>query len=249
MAADVILTVFHQEDSKAGRVGDRLLARGYCLEACCPAVGDALPRSPQNYAGIISFGGGMSANDEHLPFIKAELDWLPQVMAAEVPLLGICLGAQLIARVLGGEVKPHIHGRVEIGYCSVRPTPEGLHLFDGSGYGTASEPLSFYQWHREGFELVPEMTPLAEGDEFEGQAFRHGLRTYGLQFHPEATREMIDRHLDQASHMLQFPGAQPRSQILEKHDRCPHSAAQWIDRLLDVWLPPRVKTRAEARVS
>lgn len=239
MAVDSILTVFHQEDSKAGRVGDRLLARGYQLEACCPAVGDELPSSPQDYAGIISFGGGMSANDEHLPFIKAELDWLPQVIAAEVPLLGICLGAQLIARVLGGEVKPHVHGRVEIGYCSVRPTPEGLHLFDGI------EVESFYQWHREGFELVPEMTHLAEGDAFEGQAFRHGLRTYGLQFHPEATREMIDRHLDQASHMLQFPGAQPRSQILEHHDRAPHSAEQWIDRLLDVWLPAAKPLQAQ----
>ncbi len=232
MAADRILTVFHQEDSKSGRVGERLLARGYRLESCCPAVGDELPQKLDRYVGIISFGGGMSANDEHLPFIRAELDWLPGVMAAEVPLLGICLGAQLIARVLGGEVKPHVHGRVEIGYCSVRPTPEGVHLFEGR------DTEAFYQWHREGFELVPEMTQLAESDEFEGQAFRHGKRTYGLQFHPEATREMIDRHLNKASHMLQFPGAQPRSEILEHHDRSPHSAEQWIDRLLDVWLPP-----------
>ncbi len=239
MAADSILTVFHQEDSKSGRVGERLLARGYRLERCCPAVGDELPQAFEHYAGIISFGGGMSANDEHLPFIRAELDWLPGVMAAEVPLLGICLGAQLIARVLGGEVKPHVHGRVEIGYCSVRPTTEGLHLFDGLAGEQSPESLSFYQWHREGFELVPEMTQLAESDEFEGQAFRHGKRTYGLQFHPEATREMIDRHLDKASEMLKFPGAQPRSQILEHHDRAPHSAEQWIDRLLDLWLPPR----------
>lgn len=218
-------------------MGERLLDRGYRLESCCPATGDALPQSLASYAGIVSFGGGMSANDGHLPFIQAELNWLPQVIAAEVPLLGICLGAQLITRALGGEVKSHEDGCVEVGYYSIQPTADGTELFGG-----IEPPLTFYQWHQEGFELAPEMVPLAEGGNFGIQAFGYGQRTYGLQFHPEVTQEMIDRHLDQAAHMLECPGAQSRSQILEEYKRSTSSTAQWIDRFLEIWLP----TRSEA---
>ena len=237
MAADPILTVFHQENSTSGRVGDRLRERGYELVACCPAAGDELPQSLDGYAGIISFGGGMSANDDHLPFIQAELDWLPQVIAARVPLLGICLGAQLIARLLGGNVESIAGERARVGYFPLKLTPLGETLIgDPSAPG---EAIAFYHWHSEGFALGAKAESLAPGEGDHCQVFRWGDRTFGVQFHPEATEEMIRRHAEEAGEMKDTEVTQPLDKILSEHERWREPVEQWIDRLLDVWLEPR----------
>ena len=118
-----VLIVVHQEHSTPGRVGEFLTARGYELDRRCPNMGDPLPTDLSPYAASVVFGGPMSANDDHLPGIRAELEWLEKhALPSGRPLLGICLGGQQIARVLGARVGRHCDGLVEIGYYEIAPT-------------------------------------------------------------------------------------------------------------------------------
>ena len=138
-----IAIVVHQEQSRPGRVGALLEKRGYELHRLCPNLGCDLPEDMSDYAGVVIFGGPMSANDcGTLAGIKCELDWIPKVVEAGVPFLGLCLGAQLLTRAAGGRVASHPEGLVEIGYVDVEPTAAGRDWFKA--------PMKVYQWHREG---------------------------------------------------------------------------------------------------
>lgn len=226
---DRILIVVHQPTSTPGRVGRLLRERGYGLDVRRPCMGQALPRSVRDYAGVVVFGGPMSANDcQELDFIRKEIDWLATPLKEGVPYLGICLGGQLLARQLGAKVAPHPEGRAEIGYYPLRPTEYG------QAYGPWPEHV--YHWHREGFELPRGAVLLAEGNDFPNQAYRYGEMAFGLQFHPEVTRAMMHRWTVRASHRFGIPGAQSRDAHLNGnlvHDR---AVAQWIDAFLTRWL-------------
>ncbi|MBB4287762.1 glutamine amidotransferase-related protein [Roseospira goensis] len=226
-----ILTVVHQPTSSCGRVGAMLRARGHALDRRCPMHGDPLPGNLSDHAGVVVFGGPMSANDDHLPGIRAELDLLERAMTAEVPTLGICLGGQMMARVLGGRVRPRDDARVEVGYYPVWGTEAGRRhgLFDGE--------MGVYQWHKEGFDLPPGATLLARGLGYPNQAFAVGTRAYGLQFHPEVTHEMMMRWTTKAAHMLTWPGAQGAPAHHAGRHRHDAALGRWLARFLDHWLP------------
>lgn len=225
-----IVIVLHQETSTPGRVGMKLVDKGYELDIRRPALGDKLPDNIEDYAGAVIFGGPMSANDddEH-DYIRTEIDWIAKPLETGVPFLGICLGGQMLARHLGGKVFGFPDDRAEIGYYDIAPTAAG------TAYG--SWPGKVYQWHREGFELVDGAVCLAtsQGD-FPHQAFRYGDTALAIQFHPEVTHKMMNRWLVKAEERLALPGARPR----ETHfsDRFVHDPAVdfWLDRFLDSWL-------------
>ena len=140
-----VLIILHGPMSTPGRVGNALRAMGHPLDIRKPVVGEALPESLENYAGAIMFGGPMSANDSD-EFVKREIDWLATPLKEEKPYLGICLGAQMLAKQLGASVAPHPEGRTEIGYYPIRPTEAGRRLWE-------RWPDQVYHWHREGFDL------------------------------------------------------------------------------------------------
>lgn len=226
-----ILIVVHQEHSTPGRVGELLRARGYRLERRCPCLGEPLPADLSAFDAAVVFGGPQSANDDHVPGIKAELEWLERhAIPSGVPLLGICLGAQEIARVLGAKVGPHCDGRVEIGYWKVSPTAAGAGFLDAC--------TTFYQWHSEAFEVPDGAEHLAGSDEFPGQAFRYDGTVHAIEFHPEITRSMINRWCtsERGSAKLQLPGAQPHSEQLAAHDRHAADICRWLGRFLDALL-------------
>ncbi|MDX1430864.1 MAG: glutamine amidotransferase [Gammaproteobacteria bacterium] len=223
-----VLIVVHQEHSTPGRVGELLSERGYRLERRCPCLGEPLPSDLSDYAAAVVFGGPQSANDDHLPGIRAELDWLERhAIPANVPLLGICLGAQEIARVLGAKVGPHDTGLVEIGYWDVSPTDAARGFLD--------ERMRFYQWHSETFEIPCGAEHLAGNDAFPAQAFRYGSAVYALEFHPEITRSMINRWCtsERGVNKLALPGAQPHAEQLAHHDRMAGDICRWLGRFLD----------------
>ena len=230
-ASGRILSVVHQENSTTGRVGDVLSARGYELDRRCPSLGDPLPRSLEDHAGVLIFGGPMSANDEHLDGIRAELAWLPTAIGSGRPVVGICLGAQLIARALGARVGPRPDGLVEMGYYEVRPSRAGRPYFD--------RPTMFYQWHSESFDLPQGSVHLAESENCAHQAFRYDDQVFGIEFHPEMTREMVDRWSasPKGAPKLELPGAQPREAHLEGYDRYAAGSDRWLIRFLDRLLP------------
>ena len=223
-----VLIVVHQEKSTPGRVGEFLTARGYSLDRRCPNLGDPLPTDLSGYAASVVFGGSMSANDDHLPGIRAELEWLEKhALPSGRPLLGICLGGQQIARVLGARVARHCDGLVEIGYYEVTPTESGGDFLEC--------PTVFYQWHTETFEIPDDAVHLAHNENFAGQAFRYDGCTYAIEFHPEMTREMVDSwcQSEGGSPKLELPGAQPREAHLEGYARFAADTDHWLGRFLD----------------
>src|SRR5438552_3887800 len=138
-----VLIVLHQESSSPGRVGNVLRTLGYKLDIRRPRFGDPLPDALEQHAGAVIFGGPMSANDPD-DYVRREIDWIEVPLRERKPFLGICLGAQMLAKQLGAGVAPHPQGRAEIGYYSVRPTAAGLAL-------CPDWPCQVYHWHREGF--------------------------------------------------------------------------------------------------
>jgi GMP synthase (glutamine-hydrolysing) len=228
-----VLLVVHQAHSNPGRVGGILRARGHPLDRRCPLHGDPLPADLSGYAGVVVFGGPMSANDDHLDGIRAELGLLERAMKAEVPTFGICLGGQMMARVLGARVARPPTEHVEVGYYTVRGTEDGrrLGLFDG--------PMGVYQWHTEGFDLPAGARLLARGETYPNQAFAAGRRAFGIQFHPEVTHEMMERWMRAAGHMMTWPGA--TGPAAHRAGRMRHDAAlgQWLAHFLDHWLSPQ----------
>ena len=233
-----VLLIVHQEQSVAGRVGEVLGALGYELDLRRPCLGHPLPATLAEHAGVVIFGGPMSANDcGRLDFIKDELAWLDVPLKEQTPLLGICLGAQLLARALGARVGPHPDGWHEIGYYRLQPTPEGAGLFAPDQY--------VYQWHGEGFEVPDCATLLARGELFENQAFRYG-GAYGVQFHPDVTPEMMDRWTKKPAHRMVLPGAQARDAQLAGQRRHNADVEMWTRSFLAQWVGYRPEALADA---
>jgi GMP synthase (glutamine-hydrolysing) len=149
---------------------------------------------PEKYDALVILGGPMSANDP-LPGLAAELTLIEQALKNRIPMLGICLGAQLLAKALGARV--YRNAELEIGWAPVHLTDAGKAdpLFQG-----IASPTTFFHWHGETFDLPKGAEWLAYSAKCRHQAFRYGSHgshgshpsnVYGLQFHPEVSAEMI----------------------------------------------------------
>ncbi len=226
--AEKILLMAHS-DWRQGRLAPLLEGKGYAVDWCSPALGDSLPTDDEAYAGAIVLGGVQSANDaESQPYLRQEIDWIARQVAAGRRFLGICLGAQLLARALGAKVAPHSDGVNEIGYYPVYPTPEGCGIFHPG--------LHVYHWHKEGFELPAGAKLLARGDAFPYQAYLYGSNAYGLQFHPEVTADVASAWIKSAADHLRRPGAQPAERQMALAPRFDQALHDWFDKFLDHWL-------------
>jgi GMP synthase (glutamine-hydrolysing) len=156
------------------------------LRLCHPYRGEPLP-TLEELAGLVVMGGPMGVSDtaEH-PYLAGELELLAGAVAAGLPVLGVCLGAQLLAAALGARVYRGEHA--EIGPGSVTLTAAGR-ADPVLGAGAGGE-LPVIHWHQDTFELPAGATLLASSALYPHQAFRAGARAYGLQFHVEVDREL-----------------------------------------------------------
>jgi GMP synthase-like glutamine amidotransferase len=181
-----VLAFRHVPFEHLGRIETELVRRGIGIDYADLYQPGAPTPDPARYDGLIFMGGPMSVNDG-LPYLEREAGWIAEAAAAGRPVLGICLGAQLIAKALGARVYPN--AVKEIGWFEIELTPEGAAdpLFAG-----AAPRETVLQWHGETFDLPPGATWLVTSAACRHQAFRVGPRIYALQFHLEVTPEMIE---------------------------------------------------------
>ncbi len=142
-------------------------------------------------SGLIVLGGPMNVDEaDRYPFLAAEVVWIRQAVQRSIPMLGICLGSQLLAKAFGARVYPN--PVKEIGWYEVELTPAAAE--DPLFAGCPPRPIVF-QWHGDTFDLPPGAVLLATSPLCRHQAFRIGQRAYGLQFHIEMTAGLIDTWL------------------------------------------------------
>jgi GMP synthase (glutamine-hydrolysing) len=220
-----VLIVLHQERSSPGRVGQMLEEKGYPLDIRRPVLGQALPQTLADHAGAVVFGGPMSANDPD-DYIKTEINWLDVPLKEDKPFLGICLGAQMLVRHLGGKVEADRDERTEIGWYPIKPTEHGRLLMHW--------PKMVYHFHREGFSLPHGAKLLATGDIYQNQAFRYGENAWAVQFHAELTRAMMHRWVVHGAHRFVLPNAQQGREHLEGRMIFDAPLRGWLSDFLDL---------------
>ena len=180
-----LLVLQHCPVTPIGLVGERAIERGAELVTLFPHDGDPVPAAMTGFGGLIVLGGPMHAgDDEGYPAFASILALIQGCRQARVPVLGLCLGAQLIARAFGQQI--YRFGGLEVGYPMVRLTPAGQ--MDPLFQDLDSEQRVM-QMHEDSFDLPREAVLLMRNDTCENQAFRIGASIYGVQAHPEVTRK------------------------------------------------------------
>tara|TARA_B110000116_G_C16796173_1_gene566881 strand:- start:1675 stop:2373 length:699 start_codon:yes stop_codon:yes gene_type:complete len=224
------LLILHQKKSIAGDIEIKLKNRGFLLEFCIPPIGQELPKNLNNFSLVVVFGGPMSVNDKD-DFILKEINFMKLIINANIPYLGICLGAQFLAKYLGSEITKNNKNLSEIGFYKINPSIEGEKLFKNQKF--------FYQFHTEGFNTPLNCTTLAFGEKFKFQAFKYN-KCYALQFHPEVNFKMHLRWLILV--LLKKPlvlftnGAQNIFYQLYLRIKYGKSVSNWLDYFLDSYL-------------
>ncbi|MEO7262204.1 MAG: type 1 glutamine amidotransferase [Jatrophihabitantaceae bacterium] len=219
-----VLVIENDLVAPIGMLDGWLREAGAALAMCSPATGQPLPADLSGYSALVVLGGGMGAYDDD------RAPWLPQVRAllaeavrTELPTLGICLGAQLLAAAVGGRV-------------SVAETPEYGSQLVAKRQAAAADPLfgelpitpDVLQWHvDEVSELPPGAVLLASSPVCEVQAFRVGRLAWGTQFHIETTPEIVAQWARQDAELLRDYDL---AAILERSDRAQPD-------IVEVWQP------------
>ena len=183
----MIFGLYHDAGEGAGLIAETLKERGIAFRPVHLYEGEGLPRDTSDLEGLVVMGGPMNVDDvNQYPFLLPEIQLIEKVLSEKKPILGICLGAQLIAKSLGARVFPNKHR--EVGWHPISLTsaakadPFFSHLPD---------PLTVLHWHGDTFDLPAGAVHLARSVKCENQAFRWGESVYALQFHLEATPSML----------------------------------------------------------
>lgn len=220
-----VLLIQHTTTAHAGLVGDWLARQQHEVTVCRAVLSEPLPE-PQAFDGIVVFGGPQCANDA-CPLLTQELHWIEKALTHDQRVIGICLGAQLMAKALGAQVSTNPDGRVECGYTWVDP---------GCANPWIQIPRSVYHWHHDSFTLPDGGKLLARGRgafPVQGFSWKHSL---GFQFHPEATSAIMERWLARDQEDLTRPGACSAVEHRRGYDQYGPTNAAWLDRTMARWL-------------
>jgi GMP synthase (glutamine-hydrolysing) len=187
-----VLAVIHGEKVRAGVFGDAVEARGHRLEEWSLAWGTSLPRPLDAYSAVLVFGGAMHADQEgHHPWLREENLFLQRLLDLHKPVLGICLGAQLLAKAAHAHVGTA--SEPEIGWHPVELTEDAA---DDPLFESLPPRFDAFQWHYYEHGLPAGAVELARNDVCT-QAFRLGDSAWGVQFHPEVTLAQVESWLDE----------------------------------------------------
>ena len=200
-----VLSVVHEEnDTGGGGLFERVVVeRGDTLDRWYTANGDDAPGDPGTWDAIMVFGGAMHPDqDAEHAWLAGETRFIEGAMTRRVPVLGVCLGAQLVARSAGARVGPA--ERAEVGWHEVALNGEGA---ADPVLGVLPPRVTAFQWHYYTYELPDGAVELATSADAR-QAYRLGDRTWGVQFHPEVERNMLDHWFREGRDELGKPVAE-----------------------------------------
>ncbi len=179
----------HVAAEPPGLIAEVLKSKGITLDYVRPFKGDVMPTRLDDYAGLVVMGGPMGVYEQdQYPFLRREIRLIQDAVSRQRPVLGVCLGSQLLAAALGA---PVTRGRQkEIGWHEVtlsRAAARDRLLHD------LPEAFTAFHWHGDIFELPAKATSLAWSNLTEHQAFRFGESAYGFLFHLEVTEPLVKR--------------------------------------------------------
>ncbi len=211
-----VLILQHQVGEGPGTILDEIKKSGHVPHLLRIDQGEDIPHSIGNWAGIVVMGGTMGVYDQDkLPHLKKEMALLKLFLKEDRPILGICLGAQLLAAAVGAEVKP---GMKEIGWFGVRKMPDA---FKDPVLRRLPENFPALMWHGDHFALPQGAAHLLSTDRCSCAGFRQGKKAYGLVPHLEMSAAMVDEMVTSSRKELAAAGVEP-AQILE--DTSEHAA-------------------------
>jgi len=204
-----VLIIQHQAGEGPGTIEEELLGAGHKVRKVRLDEGDKVLREVGSLSGLVVMGGSMGVGDQgKLSHLKDEIALLKQFLAAEKPILGICLGAQLLASALGAEV---VAGEKEIGWMPVRKMPDA---FKDAVLRRLPENFPALLWHGDHFPLPKGAAHLLSTDKCGCAGFRYGKKAYGLVPHLEMTAAMVDEMVAGSRKELVAAGVEA-AQILE----------------------------------
>jgi len=223
-----VLSVIHGETVRAGVFADVVKERGHRLEEWSLAWEKPLPRPLDAYGGVLVFGGSMHADqDDHHPWLREENLFLQRLLDLHKPLLGICLGAQLIAKAAHAEVFPA--SQPEIGWYPVELREEAA---DDPLLGRLPATFPAFQWHYYAHSLPSGAVELARNS-ICIQAFRLGDSAWGVQFHPEVKLAQVEGWLEE-DEPFPIDRAALREETRERIDAWNHIGRTLCDAFVDV---------------
>jgi GMP synthase (glutamine-hydrolysing) len=186
-----VLSMIHGGEVRAGVFADPVRRRSHALTEWSAPSGFATPRPIEDYDAVLVFGGSMHADqeDEH-SWLREEDALIRRLLELETPLLGVCLGGQLLAKAADAWVGPA--SRPEIGWFPLELTDEAA---DDPLFAELPRTFDAFQWHYHAFDVPEAAVELARND-VSSQAFRLGERAWAVQFHPEVTLAQVEGWID-----------------------------------------------------
>lgn len=222
----------HAATEGPGFFADFLNARNIPWQLIRIDEGDSLPLSAESYSGLVFMGGPMSVNDD-LPWIPQVLELIREAMFKDIPVLGHCLGGQLMAKAMGGIVSRNSIKEIGWGEVKVGESDEARRWF-----GSLERFVGFH-WHGETFSIPDGAIAILSSSYCDNQAFAFG-RHLAFQCHIEMTADMVrtwcDVGADEVAASANSPGVQPVSEIVDKLDTRIPALSQVASSVYEVWL-------------
>ncbi len=222
-----VIVLQHEPFETLGTIEAALRLRRVGARYVRPFDGEPVPAGLADAVGLIVLGGTMGVYEQaEFPFLTDEIHLIESALRQDRPILGVCLGSQLLAAALGAEV--YKAGRKEIGWFEVSLSPAA---WTGSICSGIGERINVFHWHGDVFDLPRGADPLASSEMARCQAYRYGSKAYGLLFHMEVTREIIEGMVGAGENELEEEGLDGRSILEESRKSLPDlhksAAAVW----------------------